>query len=89
MFCESVTKEELEKNIILAKQQQTKFANMATTGDLKSRELNLDISNSLGAQAESAKKTLDSMFAIAKESYTIEKSFGKQAKWYNCKSRLD
>lgn len=72
-------KEELEKNIILAKQQQAKFVKMSTTGDLKSRELNLDISTSLGAQAESAQKTLDSMGAISKESETIEKSFGKQS----------
>ena len=68
--------ESLEKNIILAKQQQAKFAKMATEGDAKSRELNAAIAESLGEQVTQAQIIQAEMKKISRESKLTSDSLG-------------
>jgi hypothetical protein len=66
----------LEKNIILAKQQQAKFSKMSLEGDIESRKLNAEIARSLGEQAKQAQKTSTQIDSIAKGSEGISKALG-------------
>ena len=66
----------LEKNIILAKQQQAKFSKMSLEGDMESRKLNAEIARSLGEQAKQAQKTNSQIDSIVKGSEGISKALG-------------
>ena len=66
----------LEQKIRLIKQQQEKFSKMALTGDIKSRELNSSIAESLGEQGDQASKLSLQLGQIEEASERIADSFG-------------
>ena len=66
----------LEKNIILAKQQQAKFSKMALEGTTENRELNAEIARSLGEQAKQAQIVSNQISLIAKESKLTSEALG-------------
>ncbi len=68
--------ETLEKNIILAKQQQAKFSKMALEGTIESRELNAEIARSLGEQAKQAQIVSNQISTIARESKLTSEALG-------------
>jgi hypothetical protein len=68
--------EALEKNIILAKQQQGKFSEMSNQGDIESRRLNAEIARSLGDQAKQAKEIARQLAQTAENSKEISNNFG-------------
>ena len=71
--------EALEKNIILAKQQQGKFSEMSNQGDIESRRLNAEIARSLGDQAKQAKEIARQLAQTAESSNAIANSGGVKA----------
>jgi len=66
----------LEQKIRLIKQQQGKFSKMALTGDIKSRQLNSSIAESLGEQGDQAAKLSLQLGQIEDASIRIADSFG-------------
>lgn len=71
--------ETLEKNIILAKQQQAKFSEMSQSGDVDSRRLNSEIANSLGDQAKQAREVARQIEQTRESSDAISKTGGVKA----------
>ena len=71
--------ETLEKNIILAKQQQAKFSEMSNSGDANSKRLNAEIANSLGDQAKQAKEVARQIAQTVESSDAIAKTGGVKA----------
>jgi hypothetical protein len=66
----------LEQKIRLIRHQQQKFSQMAMTGDIKSRELNSSIAESLGEQGDQAAKLSLQLGQVEESSERIANSFG-------------
>ena len=68
--------EALEKNIILAKQQQEKFAKMSLEGTIENKKLNAEIARTYGEQAKQAQEISRQIAQTAESSKAISKTSG-------------
>lgn len=71
--------EALEKNIILAKQQQAKFVKMSNEGTIENKRLNAEIARSLAEQAKQAQEISRQIAQTAESSNAIAKTSGVKA----------
>jgi hypothetical protein len=69
----------LEKNIILAKQQQEKFSKMSLEGTVESKKLNAEIARTYSEQAKQAQEISRQIAQTAESSQAISKTSGVKA----------